>query len=102
MQKPPVLTKMLPGLNLDPNHHAFGRARINPGLDGNKIKTYRLRMGLTQIEAMNQAGIKGWGALELQKGRIPTLRVLEALEKVLGVPAHEMLADGRPPLPDTR
>lgn len=66
------------------------------GVDFNKIKSLREKLGLTMEQAADAAGFSGRQAwYNVESGRQPDLRIstLEAIAKALGVSAKSLLAE---------
>ncbi len=80
----------------------FKKLKLNPGIDGAKVREYRHRAGLTQMQASSLSGVRGWGAIELCTGRVPWGKTLKAICEVLGVTPDMIAADGRPVPPAPR
>ena len=59
---------------------------------GDRIRTARTSLGLTQAQVAEQCGLSPFSIYAYERGtRVPPLRSLERLSKVLKVPAMELL-----------
>ncbi len=74
----------------------FKNTRRVPGIDGDKVREYRHRAGLTQMQASAISKVAAWGVLELSKGRIPRPTTLQRICGVLGVTPDMIANDGTP------
>jgi transcriptional regulator with XRE-family HTH domain len=63
-------------------------------LDIDKIKALREKLGLTQAQAAEKAGLTGrqsWSVLETGLRSNPSLRMIERIAGALGVKARDLL-----------
>src|SRR5688572_15595349 len=86
------------------NPHVAGPAAVSegrcamqqaePGSFGEQLRSYRERIGLTQEELAERAGLSAQGISALERGlrRRPYLPTMRALAEALGLSAHERAA----------
>ncbi len=74
----------------------FAGVRRVSGIDGDKVREYRHRAGLTQMQCQAISNVAAWGVLELSKGRIPRPDTLQRICEVLGVTPDMIANDGTP------